>query len=69
VDNGILRNNTVQILSDDPNRDGIDIGSSKNVLIEGNRVIDCPDKGVSIGEESDAIVRKILSSTPAWAWP
>jgi len=59
VNDGIIRNNRINIISTNSNRDGIDIGtSSKNVLIENNRIFDCPDKGISVGEKStDAIIR------------
>ncbi len=52
VDNGIIRHNIIEIISDNSNRDGIDIGASKNVLIENNRIFNCPDKGISVGEKS-----------------
>jgi hypothetical protein len=58
VNDGIIRNNHINIISTNSNRDGIDIGASKNVLIENNRVFDCPDKGISVGEKStDTIIR------------
>lgn len=41
------------------NSDGIDLGDeSKNVLIEGNIIINCHDKGVSIGQGSNAILKR-----------
>ena len=58
IDNGIVRNCWIETISTNSNRDGIDIGTSKNVLIENNRIFDCPDKGVSIGEASTATVRR-----------
>jgi hypothetical protein len=60
VDNGIIRNNRIDIISDNSNRDGIDIGTSQNVLIENNRIFDCPDKGISVGEKSTALIRRNL---------
>jgi hypothetical protein len=58
VNDGIIRNNRIDIISTNSNRDGIDIGASENVLIENNRVFDCPDKGISVGEKSiDTIIR------------
>lgn len=58
VDNGIIRNNRIDIISTNSNRDGIDIGASDNVLIENNRIFDCPDKGISVGERSsNAVIR------------
>ena len=60
VDNGIILNNRIDIISDNSNRDGIDIGSSKNVLIADNIIFNCPDKGISIGEKSSVVSRKNL---------
>ncbi|MBN1481310.1 CotH kinase family protein [candidate division KSB1 bacterium] len=58
VDQGIIRNNRIDIISTNSNRDGIDIGASDHVLIENNRIFDCPDKGISVGENSaDTIIR------------
>ncbi|RPH97462.1 MAG: hypothetical protein EHM72_13550, partial [Calditrichaeota bacterium] len=52
VDDGIIRNNLIEIISSNSNRDGIDIGASRDVVIENNRIFNCPDKGISVGEES-----------------
>lgn len=52
VDNGIIRNTLIETIATDPNRDGIDIGASRDVLIENNRIFNCPDKGISVGEKS-----------------
>ncbi|MDZ7317001.1 MAG: right-handed parallel beta-helix repeat-containing protein, partial [candidate division KSB1 bacterium] len=61
VDEGVIRNSIIEIISDDPNRDGIDIGASKNVLIEGNRIFNTPDKGISVGEKSlGTLIRRNL---------
>jgi parallel beta-helix repeat protein len=57
VDDCIIRNNKIEIVSNNANRDGIDIGASKNVLIEKNQVFNCPDKGISIGEKSTVTVQ------------
>lgn len=58
VNNGIIRNNRIDIISTNTNRDGIDIGASDNVLIENNRIFNCPDNGISVGEASNnAVVR------------
>ncbi|MBN1999071.1 lamin tail domain-containing protein, partial [candidate division KSB1 bacterium] len=56
VDDGIIRNNRIDIISTNSNRDGIDIGASDRVLIENNRIFDCPDKGISVGEGSEGTV-------------
>ena len=58
VDNGVIRGNRITISSADPNRDGIDIGLSKNVVIQDNRIMNCPDKGISIGELSTATLQR-----------
>jgi hypothetical protein len=60
VDDGIIRNNRIVIISDDSNRDGIDIGASDHVLIAGNKIFDCPDKGISVGEKSTVVIRNNL---------
>ncbi len=57
VNDGIIRNTRIDIISTNSNRDGIDIGTSQNVLIENNQIFDCPDKGISVGEKSTAIIR------------
>jgi hypothetical protein len=60
VNDGIIRNNRIDIISDNSNRDGIDIGASENVLIANNKIFDCPDKGISVGEKSTVVIRKNL---------
>ena len=55
---GIIRNNIIRDFSGFKS-DGIDIGeSSKDVLIESNRIYNCSDKGVSVGQGSTATVVK-----------
>jgi len=59
ADNSIFRGNKITVVSSNSNQDAFDIGSGcKNVLIEGNTIIDATDKGVSVGEGSTAIVRR-----------
>lgn len=60
VDNGILRNNVIRVVSHNTNQDAIDLGSSRNVWVEGNTIFDATDKGISIGERSSAVVRRNL---------
>jgi parallel beta-helix repeat protein len=52
VDNGVIRGCRFFCLSSDPNRDCVDIGSSKDVIIEDNAIYNAADKGISIGEAS-----------------
>jgi hypothetical protein len=56
VDNGIIRNNVIETIATDPNRDGIDIGTSLYCLIENNRIFNSPDKGISVGEASTGTI-------------
>ncbi|MCK4579621.1 MAG: CotH kinase family protein [Candidatus Marinimicrobia bacterium] len=50
VASGVIRNNLIDGIGDD----GIDIGAgSVDILITGNQVYGCNDKGISIGEVSD----------------
>jgi parallel beta-helix repeat protein len=57
VDGGVIQNCRFTCLSSDPNRDCVDIGSSKGVQILDNRIDNAADKGISIGESSTATVR------------
>ncbi|MBN1894036.1 CotH kinase family protein, partial [bacterium] len=57
VDAGIIRNCRFNCLSSDPNRDCVDIGGSKDVLILDNRIDNAADKGISIGESSTVTAR------------
>jgi len=57
INDGTIRNNTIYSFSGF-NSDAIDIGEhSSNVLIEGNKIFNMTDKGVSVGQGSSAIVR------------
>ncbi len=60
IKNGIIRNNKIfNFLGS--NSDGIDLGEDcVEVLIEGNRIYNCFDKGISIGQNSKAIVKRNL---------
>lgn len=58
VTNGVIRNNKIYNLSGGTNSDGIDIGEeSTDVLIYGNLITNCSDKGISVGQESEVTVR------------
>jgi hypothetical protein len=60
VTNGTVRHNHVFGFLG-ANCDGIDLGiSSKNILVEYNRIHDCSDKGISVGSQSDALIRRNL---------
>ena len=62
VDNGIVRNTLIHSFLGS-NSDGIDLGEgSQNILIEGGVIHHCTDKGVSIGQGSDAIIRDMTIS-------
>lgn len=57
VENGIIRNNRIYGFLGE-NSDGIDLGeSSKEVLIEGNTIFNCTDKGISVGQASTCTIR------------
>ena len=57
VENGIIRNSKIYNFFGF-NSDGIDLGEeSPNVLIEGNFIHNCTDKGISIGQGSSILVR------------
>ncbi len=57
VESGIIRRNKIHDFYGD-NSDAIDIGEeSKNILIEDNLIYNCSDKGISIGQQSTAIIR------------
>jgi len=54
---GIIRRNKIHDFQGD-NSDAIDIGEgAKNVLVEENLIYNCADKGISIGQQSTAIIR------------
>ncbi len=62
IDNGVIRNNNIYGFFG-INSDAIDIGeASSNVLIEGNKIINMTDKGVSVGQGSSVIIKNNLIS-------
>ncbi|MBI9065776.1 MAG: CotH kinase family protein [Salinivirgaceae bacterium] len=59
---GIIRNNIISGFTG-YNSDGIDLGEdAKNILIEGNTITNCIDKGISIGQASTAIIKNNIIS-------
>jgi len=57
VIDGIIRKNIINGFSGE-NSDGIDLGEgSKNVLVENNFILNCNDKGISIGQQSTCIIK------------
>jgi parallel beta-helix repeat protein len=57
VTDGIIRLNKIRDFCG-PNNDGIDIGEScKGIIIEKNQIVNCFDKGISVGQGSDVIIR------------
>lgn len=57
VANGIIRNNTIHDFRGD-NCDGLDIGEScSGLLVENNFIYHCLDKGISVGQQSSALIR------------
>jgi hypothetical protein len=60
VVNGVIRDSRIYRFAG-PNCDGIDIGEAcVDVRIENNRIYDCFDKGVSIGQGSTVVMRHNL---------
>ncbi|MCF8372926.1 MAG: CotH kinase family protein [Bacteroidales bacterium] len=60
IENGIIRSNKIYSLFGS-NSDGIDLGENcSDVLIEGNEIINCTDKAISVGQASTALVRRNL---------
>jgi hypothetical protein len=60
VENGIISNNKIYGFFG-YNSDGIDIGeAANNVIIENNAIINCNDKGISVGQQSSVTVRRNL---------
>lgn len=57
VDNCVIRDNKFVCLGSSINMDGIDLDASKNVLIQGNVILNAPDKGISIGESSTVTIK------------
>ncbi len=56
ITNGIIRNNKIDNFFGF-NSDGIDLGEgSIDILIEGNTIVNCSDKGISVGQASTALV-------------
>ena len=54
----IIRNNIIRNFSGD-NSDGIDLGDeSENVIIDSNVILNCRDKGISVGQGSNVIVTR-----------
>ena len=59
VDNGIVRNTLIHSFRGS-NSDGIDLGEgSHNILIENGLIHHCTDKGISIGQASEATIRNM----------
>ena len=57
VTGGVVRNNRIHDFRGD-NCDGLDIGEQcQNLLIEGNFIYHCFDKGISVGQQSSGTVR------------
>ena len=58
ISNGAIRNNKIYNFYGF-NSDGIDLGEgSKNILIENNLILNCADKGISIGQASTAEIKR-----------
>lgn len=56
VVNGVFRNSSIEGFYGF-NSDGVDLGEeSQNILIENCFINDCTDKGISIGQRSDAVI-------------
>ena len=63
VIDGVVRNCIIHDFRGE-NNDGMDIGEeSQNLLIENNLFYNCVDKGISVGQESSAIIK---NNTIAW---
>lgn len=57
VADGVVRNNVIHDFRG-PNNDGIDVGEQcQNLLVEGNFIYHCLDKGVSVGQQSSTLIR------------
>jgi hypothetical protein len=58
IGDGIIRNNIISGFAG-LNSDGIDIGEgATGILIEGNRILNCTDKGISVGQASTTVIRR-----------
>ncbi len=56
ITNGIIRNNLIYNFYGD-NSDGIDLGEgTKDILISGNTILNCFDKGISVGQASTCTI-------------
>lgn len=56
VESAIVRENRIYNFMGS-NSDGIDLGETcRNVLLEGNLIFNCADKGISIGQASTAVL-------------
>jgi hypothetical protein len=59
VSDGIIRNSIIHSFRGF-NSDGIDLGEgSQNILIEGGLIHHCTDKGISIGQSSNAVIQNM----------
>lgn len=57
ISSGIIRNNKIYNFYGS-NSDGIDLGEgSKDILIENNLILNCSDKGISVGQASTTIIK------------
>ncbi|MGJ8726287.1 MAG: lamin tail domain-containing protein [Roseibacillus sp.] len=60
VTNGVIRDNRIYAFRGD-NSDGVDVGEGcVNLLLEGNRIYNNSDKGVSVGQGSEVVMRQNL---------
>lgn len=60
VVNGVIRDNRIYAFRGD-NSDGVDVGEGcVNLLLEGNRIYNSSDKGVSVGQSSEVVMRQNL---------
>ena len=57
ITSGIIRRNTIYNFYG-PNSDGIDLGEAcRDILVEDNLILNCTDKGVSVGQTSTVTLR------------
>lgn len=60
VDSGKILNSTISNFTGS-NSDGIDLGEgAQNILVENNRILNCSDKGISIGQAATATINNNL---------
>jgi hypothetical protein len=57
VDTTIVRGCRFTSIDPDPNTDAIDLGSTKFAIVENNMISNFPDKGVSVGEATNVIIK------------